>query len=573
MPPPRRTRRALPLLLLVGALLYLPCLDTPYLLDDYMHAALVSGRLGLVRGPFDLYDFVNDADRAIFVRQGLLPWWADAHLKIRFYRPLPSALRWLDLHALPTHVRLMHVHSLLWWALMVVLAAGLFRRLLTPRAALVATVILALGPWNVMPLAWLANREVLMTLAFGVVALRCALRGGVFLVGALLAYGAAFACGEYAFCLGGYALALALLGAPRPTRRRVLELATFVVPAVGYLAIRAHRGYGTFASSFYADPLREPGKLLWLSPARIVKLLAQSWLTLGTDPWGTSAPLWAICLGVALLLVLFVLAVRRLWPELDTTQRHTHGWLLLGSLAAMVPVLAAVPSARLLAVSALGMAAVVATFLDECWSPKDPTRRRHPELVGLVATALAFTQLVHGPMASLLSGLGVRRNAHVSDQAARALAKRIDDEHPAEIDVVRGGGQAFFGPFALALYRRDEAGNDPPWHVLSQTQHVLALVQEGNVLELKSSEKGPLIPGGRDNLYRDTSRLYRPGDTVERDGMRVEILEVGSEGPTRARYTFARALHSNAHLWLDERAIGLSPADLPPVGFGAPFDP
>ncbi|MEO6950638.1 MAG: hypothetical protein ABI321_02415 [Polyangia bacterium] len=532
---------------------------------------MVTGRMGIVRGPFDLYDFVNDADRAMFNQRGLLPWWADAHLKIRFYRPLPSALRWLDLHALGTHIRLMHVHSLFWWALMVVLAAGLFRRLLTPRAALVATIILALGPWNVIPLAWLANREVLMTLVFGIVALRCSLRGGVFLVGAFVAYVAAFSCGEYSFCLGGYALALALLGAPRPARTRVLELATFVGPAVGYLAIRAARGYGTFASSFYADPLREPGKLLWLSPARIVKLLAQSWLTLGTDPWSASAPMWAICAGVAVLLVLFVLGARRLWPELDASQRRTVGWLLLGSLAAMLPVLAAAPSVRLLAVSAFGMAAVVATFLDECWSPKDPTLRRRPELVGLVATVLAFTQLVHGPIASLLCGIGLRRSAHISDDASRALAKRIDEEHPAEVDVVRGGGQAFFGPFALSLYCLP--GELPPWHILSQSPHVLALIREANVIELKAAERVPLIPGGRDNLYRDTSRGYRPGDTIERTGLRVEILEVGSEGPTRARYTFARPLDSKAHLWLDERTGGLSPAALPPVGFGAPFDP
>ena len=550
-------------------MLYLPCVDTPYLLDDYMHAGMVSGRLGIVRGPFDLYDFVNDADRATFVQRGLLPWWADARLKIRFYRPLPSALRWLDLQYLGDHVRLQHLHSLLWWALVVLLTHGLFRRVLASRAALVATVILALGPWNVLPLAWLANREVLMTLAFGVVALRCALRGGGFLVGAMLAYMAAFSCGEYAFCLGGYALALAVFGAPRTTLRRLLELATFVVPAAGYLVIRAVRGYGTFASSFYADPLREPGKLLGLVPARFVKLLAQAWLTLGTDPWGTSAPLWAICLGVALLLVLFVLGVRRMLPELDVTRRRTLAWLLFGSLAAMAPVLAAVPSARLLGVSALGMAAVVATFLDQSWFPADLSLRRRPELIGLVATVLAFVQLVHGPLASLLCGLGIRRSAMLSDEGTRALAARVDREHPTELDVVRGGGQAFFGPFALSLYGREM----PTWHILSQTQHVLALVKDGNVIELKSSERDPLVPAGRENLYRDTSHAFRVGDTVERNGLRVEILEVGPEGPTRARFTFARAIDSAEHIWLDERFVGLSPAELPPVGFGQPFDP
>ena len=75
-----------------GAVLFSPCLRTPYLLDDYMHAAMVEGRLGITRGPFGLYDFVNDADRATLQHRGVLPWWADPQLKIRFFRPLPSAL-------------------------------------------------------------------------------------------------------------------------------------------------------------------------------------------------------------------------------------------------------------------------------------------------------------------------------------------------------------------------------------------------------------------------------------------------------------------------------------------------
>src|SRR4051794_28837520 len=81
-------------LLLGGALVHLPAVRCPFILDDYMHASMIEGSIGVRRGPFDLYDFVNDVDRATFLERGLLPWWSHPRLTIRFFRPLSSALRW-----------------------------------------------------------------------------------------------------------------------------------------------------------------------------------------------------------------------------------------------------------------------------------------------------------------------------------------------------------------------------------------------------------------------------------------------------------------------------------------------
>ena len=192
-----------------------------------------------------------------------------------------------------------HLHSFGWWCLATLAAWALFSRLLAARPALLATAIFALGPWHVLPIAWLANREVLLSLSFGLTALLAQLRlrdeGRLRHAAiALLGYTLAFASGEYAFCLGGYVLAAELVVKRGTLFSRAARLLPYALPAAGYLVVRHIGGYGTYASAFYADPISEPLKTLMLAPQRLSLLLAEGWLTLGTDAWGTTAAKWLV---------------------------------------------------------------------------------------------------------------------------------------------------------------------------------------------------------------------------------------------------------------------------------------
>src|SRR5581483_9374668 len=83
-------RRWLPFaaLILAGAVVFLPALRSRYLLDDYLHMAMIEGTFPAHRGPADLYDFVNDGERDMLVEHGMLPWWTHPKLTVRFFRPL-----------------------------------------------------------------------------------------------------------------------------------------------------------------------------------------------------------------------------------------------------------------------------------------------------------------------------------------------------------------------------------------------------------------------------------------------------------------------------------------------------
>jgi hypothetical protein len=469
----------------------------------------------------------------------------------------------------------MHVHSLLWWALAVLAVRALYRRALSPKAALFATAIFALGPWHLLPIAWLANREVLLCTAIGVPALSLYLRfrDERRLRDALLAalgFAIAFGCGEYAFCLGGYVLADELLRRGESPLRRAASLLPFALPAAAYLVVRRLIGYGTLGSSFYADPLSEPLKLLSVAPRRLLALLAESWCTLGSDAWGTDASRTTIAIVVLVMGLLLVVPIWRTLHALEEPMRARGARLFLGSLLALIPVLPAVPAPRVLGMSAIGMAATVGLLLDHAWFPSTPRPRRgYAELTALVATLMGFLQLVHGPISTLIAGNNLRASSDYYAYTSRRLAERLSAAHRDEIQVVRGAAGAFFGPFAFSI-----AGFPPVrWRVLSQASHVLVVRTDERTLELTAPPLEALYPEGAGNLFRDSNTPVHVGDRFTLPGLEVTILQVNEHGPTRARFRYAHAIDDDAYAFIDERYDGLHVSKLPRVGFGAPFDP
>ena len=483
-------------LVLGGAVVFSPSLRSAYLLDDYLHASMIAGAYPAPRGPFDLYNFVSDADRDVLVERGMLPWWSDPRLTIRFFRPLSSALVWAEHRALGDAgggrraTLLLHLHSLAWWAAVVLAARALFRRLLAPRPAWIATVVYALAPCHALPLAWLANREVLVSLAFGIPALGAylrwretwRLRDGAL---AALLFGLSMLGGEYALCLAGYVIAIEI-GARRVVTtgdaaqspesldlgERIVGLLPFAVPAAAYLLVRRALHYGTLGSGFYTDPFREPVSFVLSAPRRITTLLLSAWFSLDHETLGPDTPWWVIALAGIGGAALLVRPLRGVVARLDEPQRRAAAWLLPGSVLALGPVLAVVPSPRLLGAAMLGVSAAVAWLLDHVWYPGSPPGSppgshtmgsansdasgpvgavgdRGAALAGFAALVVGFAQLVHGPATSWLVGRHFERSAAAFAEHAASLRARLDDPASAEVLVLRGMGGSFFLPFAL----------------------------------------------------------------------------------------------------------------------------
>ena len=583
--------RALPLLFAaLGALTFMPALRAPRFLDDYIHTLMIAGRFPVARSPFNLYDFVGDAERSEFIARGFVPWWAHPGFKLRFLRPLSSSLLWFEQRVLGLGIGMQHLHSFAWWLVCVMAARALFRRVLPERPALLATLAFAFAPCHAIPLAWVANRNALLSLAFGTLALGFQLdfrtRGRAW-QGALASalFSLALLSGEYALCFGGYVLAFELLSRGQVWWRRALGLVPFAVPAVGYLWLRHTLGYGTVGSGFYVDPLADPLAFLRIAPFRFASLLAQGWLTLGTDTWFV-AKLTREWLAVpACLLAGFVLTrvLRHVYASVPSTVRENAAWLLLGSVLATIPVLSAVPSARLLGVALLGIAVQLALILDYAWFPAPDVPpspaslrsrargRASTERIGLCATLLGFLHFVHGPVCASLAAGQIERSAadFVADVAW--VDKRLQKLGTSRVVVVRGGVDAFFGPFALAVARGADRDEWTRWDVLSDPGHLLVLRKDKQTLELISPPDESLSPSGGFSLFRDADATQHVGDEHEGADFRLQVLAVGKLGPTRARVTFRDRL-GRKRLWLSRQHEHLLESAPPEVGFGMPSE-
>lgn len=564
------------IVLLAGFAVFFPTLRSPLLLDDFLQAAMVDGTFPCKRGIFDLYDFVNDPDRAILADRGLITWWSDPHLQIRFFRPLASALRWGEHVVLGRNSFLLHLHSFCWWFVTVLGARTLFSSALSKRGAAIATFMFALAPAHVMPLAWLANREVFMSLAFGIFALNAYVqfrdtRRAVQGAKALILFVLSLLSGEYGLCLTGFVLAAEIGLRNESAWRRIMGLMPFVVPAVAYMSVRAWLGYGAHGSGYYTDPLDAPLRFLTLAPRRFVMLLAHVWMSLDYDTLEVGSSVWLLVALVIVGVPMIVVTQRRLFLQLDAGRRRWFWIFSIGSLLALVPVMAVSPTPRVVGASLIGVAGLVGMLLERAWFvpeqvPRD--RSASAQISGLMAVLLSFAHLVHAPGAAWLSSLRMQDMGREFVDQGESLRSRLVNPEKRDFVVLRGSVNALYMPFIL-----DPEGRLPVrWRILSQTTHALVMRRGPRTLDIIVRPDERLYSSRRDNLFRDDPSTLRVGDVLTMPGIRVTILAVGSAGPRIARYDFDQDLDSPTLTWLVEKNEGFFIERPPLIGFGKPYD-
>lgn len=556
----------------LALLLHVPALTAPFMLDDHAQAAMAEGRFGAPRAPWDLYNYIDPPNRSSLFERGVIPWWTDPHLVVRFMRPLSSVLVWGDYHVFGARPLWHHLHSLLWWCLAVLGVRTLLRRSFPARAAFFGTLIFALAPCHAVPLVWLANREVLVSTALGVWALVAYTRwreerrprDGL---ASLALFSVAVLAGEYTMCFAGYVLAIELTRPRESLARRGLGLLAFALPAAAYIAVHVVLGYDASGTGFYRNPIHDPVTYALGAPRRLAILTGSAWL--GVDETWVAAPWWGLALlGATTLAVLVLLAVHVL-RRLDGDAKRRAWWMLVGSLLSLAPVLSVEASKRLLGVCMVGVSGVLGLVLDRVWFPAMPEPRRGlAELTGLVALALGFAHFVRAPVETLVI-------MNTSTQGAVAYASRVEwlrehlDPARSTVVVLRGNSSetVLWGPLLLT----DRA--PARWRVLSFLSGRSLLLRTGlRTLELVQSER-PLFAVGPDDLFRGAGSL-RPGDSVELPGMKATIVQVDERDfPKRLRFELDRDLDDPSVQWISEGESGFREEKLPPIGYGSPVLP
>jgi hypothetical protein len=305
-------------------------------------------------------------------------------------------------------------------------------------------------------------------------------------------------------------------------------------------------------------------------------LVLDAWLTLDQVTLSWAFPNWALVIGFVAVAAPIGVVVWRTLRDAEPRAGNTARWLLVGSWIALVPVLAVVPAPRVLGASILGVAPCVALVLDAMWFPSAivdratlPLReRRYAELAGLVAIALGYLHLVHGPATAWLMNRHFRDSSLAYEAQLESMRRLAGDVPGSEIVVVRGMAGSFFAPFAAG------PRGAPPvrYYMLSQSSHVLVLRTGERSFDMIGPTDGGVFPLGEGNLYRDLGTPVAEGDTFELPGLRATIVQMSGAWARRVHFEFDDDVDLEDLVWLNENRKGYLSATLPDVGFGRPFD-
>jgi hypothetical protein len=572
----------------MAVLASLPSLFVGFSNDDLSQRLMLEGRApGYTGGWFGLYDFTPpDLPPSVRMEEGLLPWFTDLGLKLRFLRPLSSATLGLDHALFGRNALFAHLQSVLWMAVLAGVAGRLYQRWFTPPVALLAAIVFALSGVHAMPVNWLASRHTLVAATFGALSLWAwvRLREDQYRPGlalAVLALVASLSSSESGL------VAVALIASyelgTRGLRRGLVGAALPLGVGLGYIALYAALGYGTRNSSFYVSPFDAPLDYLeavfWGVPALCAELL------LGVPSavsglGGRPAQVFFAGAGACALMGGFFL-LRMLRGVLPAGTGRVLAWLSLGSFASLIALVGAPVTGRVLPLPLFGAAAVAGNVLWGSWSmargtPATPRRsgplsRQHGGARGskrwwLVFGLVALFQLGFSPLVRLGMAFHFMQEGDVQKQIA-VTADMGKCSDGGSLYLVNGSDPtlALYAAVAIVFHTPEKAGGER-LRVLSMAPqpHRLSRTAPG-VLELEV-----LDPSRLDNpferLFRTTRHPLQAGQSVQLSEVAVHVEAVNAGLFTRARFEFDGDLDTTRSCFMVWKNGRLERLPVPRVG-------
>ena len=540
----------------MALVLYLPALGTGMVLDDHVLRVLASDPHGLAghgANPLFLFSFTDGVaadNHALMDKGALLPWYGDPLHRNAFFRPLSSLTHLLDFDLAPDAAGWMHLHSLFWYAVLLLVVAHVYRRLAEtgPAIAMLAFALFALDDAHAMTVTWIANRNALISAAFALPAIsahhRWLARGwrpGAWLGPLCFALG--LCAGETALAVFGYLLAYAIALDGSALRGRVLHVLPYVVLLGAWRLLFAALGLGSFGSGAYHDPGQEPlGYAFALVKHLPVLLSAQLSLPLADNWfWGPAAQQNAIWVFSTIVTLGFAVLGHRLLSR----DREARFWMI-GMVLSACAVAASLPGERLLLVPGVGGAAFMAKLLAALQPHVRGAAARLP--AKLLFGTLVFLHLIAAP---LLLPLRV-----LSMGVLHAANERADASVPSTPDIEQRSLIVLNAPFDVACSylqaSRQARGVPRPAHVywLATASSPLALtVIDDHTLSMRP-ERGFLLSEPERHYRGDPSKLA-PGTRVQLSEMEVEIMDsTPDRRPASAQFHFREPLSSPRYLFV-----------------------
>jgi hypothetical protein len=534
-------------------LLVAPTLFGGLSLDDYVIQYQMDGpRDGEYAGsgPFDLFEWMRPAHNHRLIDGNGMPWWTYENAHLAFMRPVSSWTHWVDDVLFGGRAVFCHLHSVVWFALLVGLAFKVYGELIEERWVVgVASAMFALDSAHGSAVGWISNRNAAIAGVFGILALLChhRRRHGADLATAVTGWGCfalSLLSGESAVGLFGYLIAYALTFERAPLRARVASIAPHVGIAGIWAAVRSALHYGSYGLGAYVDPIHEPLLFLRVMPERFVVLLSSQLSRMSADFYdllpSTFRP-WQFGWGIAMcaLLVWFC------YPSLRR-ERGLRFWAI-GSMSSILPLTATVPNDRLLTFVGLGMFPVIAFGIHAALRavPRLRAAKGDARLRMLAASGLLFVHLVIDPMMLPISAM---TPSLVGRWAARADAALPST--PAMHDktlIVAAVPDSMLMSYLPVMRTLEGRTRPDKLYWLAATPSAASMERLApNVLRV-SAPAGLFDPRSE---ARSPSLALQKGERIQLSQMTVEVIELSPDGrPTVCDFVFSEPLDSPRFVW------------------------
>jgi hypothetical protein len=551
---------------ILGVVLASPALFGGIGADDFVHRTKLLGlaHLGQEGSPvWELFRFVTPESSGALFEAGILPWWSDPDLRLAFLRPLSSATHVLDYRLWPENYLLQHAHSLAWYGLAVFLAARLYRQVSG------SLVVAGLAAWmfaaedaHALPVAWLANRNALLPLVFGLLTLLAHIRWRKesehrLPYIALLVFPLALASGEAALGALAYIGAWEVCLGPGRGLRRLTPLWPYLLWVGLWRLLYEAWGFGAQGSDMYLDPGSEPLVFVAGAAERLPLLLFSQFSQIPADPWALlplrGQRIFSLVGTLGCVLVGWIL-----WPSLKS--REARFWAM-GMGLSLVPLCAAFPMDRLLTFAGIGAFGWLACALGQAgFLGAEPPQMRRSRRWGLGGLLFLHAILV-------LLWMPVR--AGVSLKMFQPVQTLVDslttEESLSEQTLVWVNGMDLVSAY-LPLMRLDEGEVYPRRlaTLASLNENHLTRIDE-DTLELRAV--GGFYPNRGDRMCRALRAPFTVGERVERPDFEAEVIQLQPDGrPEVVRFHFRVPLEDPSLRWITLRNFRVMPFTPPPVG-------
>jgi hypothetical protein len=552
----------------LGILLALPTVFTGFFLDDYQQ------RIALLTGAYEnVFDFFPHSNGWIDaqIQSGVMPWWLSSETKIAFCRPVAQWLMELDYRLWPNSLPLMHLHSVFWYGVLVLIAGLTYRKIMPSHwVAGLAAVLFAVDAAHGGAVAWLANRNALICLASSLLALLCYRQPGLrWQIFGSLFFALSLACSEGALAITGYFFAHELFLSKQRWLQKFLRLLPYAVIASVWIVYWKVGGYGVGgpgwgAGPAYVDPISSPEQflttLIYRFPTYLVGQFFFPAVDIFTAVEVAPARFYALAYAVAIV-ALFA------WLFLPLLRRSPLArFYATGMLIAVIPICGSPAFTRSLWFVGFGATGLLALFIEQFRDlPMTPARARWSSKF---VTVMLIMHLWLSPLLFIFYSKG----DDILEGLMDSHYVQLPNQSGAEKKVLAISTFAYVANITNPLLKdRALSLGTAPTRVPPRITQIRALSEGKGEIELLRKDADTLVVNSKAGMtsLRPPKYGFSAGDKIALNDVEILVKSVSAVGaPTEIEYRFnSGALETYQVIaWEKDHFV---PATLPAIGESA----